>query len=167
MSLSRRILVISAVVAATALAVGILRNALASEETRIRRVIRSMESGFNRGRPRRTVAGLDADFRETRSGLTRDEIRAWLATLFFRERSRGRGRPAIRVEVPGDGWTVLVEPGGDRAETEFLVRFHRRSSDRESPIWEIRVRGDLEKRDGDWKIVQADHVPLSGENPFR
>jgi hypothetical protein len=132
---------------------------LASDETKIRRVVEQMADGFDRTRMDPVLEGLARDFEDETSGATRQELREALAYLFFEAVDKHTKRFAYRVEV--EIQRITVE--GTNAVCELNARFLRVGDAGESPAWEIAVTASFTRGDDGWRIRRTRHTTKSGE----
>lgn len=138
-------------------------RALASEETKIRRVVGEMAAGFDAGSANRCVAGLADSWRDETSGLEREWLRQGLAQFFFQQHQAGGGAERYRVELPEAAFVVtLVPERPTSARLECVARFLELGPP-ETLAWEVSIRAELERGTAGWEIVATRHRTLSGE----
>ena len=135
-----------------------LVRALASDETKIRRIVAEMADGFDRTRMDPILAGLHREFVDETSGATRQEIREGLAYLFFTAKDEAtKGFPyRARVEITS---LAVHRP---TAECAADVRFVDVRGGKETPAWEIAVRFELDHGDDGWRIRKSSYETRSG-----
>jgi hypothetical protein len=140
-----------------------------SDETRIRRMVAAMESGFNEGRTGALVDRLAEKFTEEASGLGREEVRMFLARFFLTERLPKSHRLRYQVETaPGEVLVSLSETERDRGRLEVTARFFTRNDrdDSRSGSGAVLFSGELVKESGEWRILRAKAKLLEGRWPF-
>lgn len=159
-----------ALVAAALLVLGAwLRNALASDETRIRRVIAGMVAGFNDERNAGAMRGFAQEYRDTTSGVGRDRVHEGLAYLFFSRRDPDTKRFDLRLEVPED--LLAIEVADDEhARASGTLRLWEGAGARdddapETLLWEVRFDGALVDVDGAWRFATSTHETVEGRRP--
>jgi hypothetical protein len=135
-----------------------LIRALASDETKIRRLVETMADGFDRTRMDPILQGLSKEFVDETSGATRQELREALAYLFFTAKDETTKAFPYRAKVEV-GSVAVHRP---TAECAAEVRFVDLRGGMETPAWEIGVRLDLERGDEGWKIVKSRYETRSG-----
>ena len=154
----KRILLLAA--AAIALWIGgrAVIRALASDETKIRRLVETMADGFDRTRMDPVLAGLAKDFVDETSGATRQEVREALAYLFFTAKDEAtKGFPyRARVEIG------KVEVHRPTAACTADVRFVDLRGGKETTAWEIGLQLELARGDGGWRILKSRYETRSG-----
>jgi hypothetical protein len=155
----KRAVLILAVAAALFLAGRALVLGLASDETKIRRVVEHMADGFDRTRMDPVLDGLTRDFADETSGATRQEMREALAYLFFEAVDEHTKHFAYRVDV--EIQRIAVE--GTNAECALDARFVDLRSGGVSPAWEIAVTASFTRGDDGWRIRRTKHSTKSGE----
>jgi len=135
-----------------------LVRALASDETKIRRLVESMADGFDRTRMDPILQGLDRGFVDETSGATRQELREALAYLFFTAKDETTKAFPYRAKVEIGSVTVR-RPS---AECAAEVRFVDLRGGKGTPAWQIGVRLELARGDDGWKIVKSKYETRSG-----
>lgn len=151
---------IAIVLAALALWIGgrALVGALASDETKIRRIVETMADGFDRTRMDPILDGLDQSYVDETSGATRQELREALAYLFFTAKDETTKAFPYRAKVE-IGPVAVHRPTADCAAE---VRFVDLRGGKETPAWEIGVRLELARGDDGWKIVKSRYETRTG-----
>jgi hypothetical protein len=131
---------------------------LASDDTKIRRIVETMADGFDRTRMDPILAGLHREFVDETSGATRQEVREALAYLFFTAKDETtKGFPyRAKVEITS---LAVHRP---TAECAADVRFVDLRGGKETPAWEIGVRFELERGDDGWRIRKSRYETRSG-----
>jgi hypothetical protein len=165
MNRRRKVLAGVLLVAAATLLASWLRSALASDESRIRKLVRSSAAGFNSRDAGDAIAGLAEDFREETSGLDRAQVRLILIDLFLRGRDPGTKRFRYRLEVPEESVEVTVDPAGARASLGLSARLQEGEGESSRLVWEARIEAELEKRKGGWKLKRSRYRTLKGRPP--
>ncbi len=155
----KRAVLILAIAAALFLAGRAIVRGLASDETKIRRVVAHMAEGFDRTRMDPILDGLTRDFEDETSAATRQELREALAYLFFEAVDEHTKRFAYRVDV--EIGRIAVD--GTNAECELDARFLDVRAAGESPAWEIAVTASFTRGDDGWRIRRTKHATKSGE----
>jgi hypothetical protein len=155
----KRAVLILAIAAALFLAGRAIVRGLASDETKIRRVVEPMADGFDRTRMDPVLDGLTRDFEDETSGATRQEMREALAYLFFEAVDEHTKRFAYRVDVE----VRRVAVDGLSAECEMNARFVDLRSGGAAPAWEIAVTAKFTRGDDGWRIRRTKHTTTSGE----
>jgi|ERR1043165_3248710 hypothetical protein len=138
-------------------------RSLASDETKIRRVVENMADGFDRTRMDPVLAGLARDFEDESSGKTRQEVREALAYLFFNAKDETTKAFAYRVEI--DVPRVLVDRTDAQAPTaqcELNARFVDVRGGKETPAWEIAVTASFVRGEDGWRIRRTKYATTSG-----
>ncbi len=150
---------------------------LASDETKIRWMLESLEEAFNDGSARRIGGALAEDFREIDSGLDRQQtILAFMG--FVRRNLDAESEFLYRCELAElDDDSISIADGEEKTATvRVIVSFHRRAassgkdgddgSPREKRVSTIAFTGDLIVEEGRWKILRAAHELIDGRRPF-
>ncbi len=138
-------------------------RALASDETKIRRVVANMAEGFDRTRMDPVLAGLARDFEDESSGATRQEVREGLAYLFFNAKDEATKRFAYRVETEIQRIGVdRSDKGAPTAQCEMTARFLDVRGGKESPAWEISVAASLVRGEDGWRIRRTKYATKAG-----
>jgi hypothetical protein len=154
----KRVLVLALALALLGFGVRALVRALASDETKIRRVVESMADGFDRTRMDPILDGLDKSYVDETSGATRQELREALAYLFFTAKDETTKAFPYRAKVEV-GSVAVNRP---TAECAAEVRFVDLRGGKEAPTWEIAVRLELARGEDGWKIVKSNYETRSG-----
>jgi hypothetical protein len=141
-----------------ALAVRAIVLGLASDETKIRRVVEHMAEGFDRTRMTPVLDGLSLDFEDETSGATRSDLREALAYLFFQAVDERTKRFVYRVELE------LGRPkvDGDAAECEIDARFLELRGGAESLAWDVAITATLARGTDGWRIRRTKYATRSG-----
>lgn len=148
------------VLAALGLALGMraIVRGLASDETKIRRVVERMAEGFDRARMAPVLDGLALDYQDETSGATRPDLREALAYLFFEAVDEPTKRFAYRVEI-SIGRTKVER---DAAECDLDARFLELRGGREVPAWDVAITATLARGPDGWKIRRTKYATRSG-----
>ena len=137
-----------------------LIRSFASDETRIRWLVEAMEEGYNDGRVRPCVDPLADEWTHAEYALDRETLKAALARRAMLERDQATKELLSQVEVDHDSVAVAVE--GTTASLTVDVLFRRQRAGEWNEAWKLRIRAELEERDGDWTIVGSRHEDLEG-----
>lgn len=143
-----------------------LLDALASDETKIRRMVADAAEAYNGASARGVVAPLVDDWRDGNSGLDRDTLRLILARTFLTDRDSKTRELLTRVSV--DDATVVIEldeADPDRGRVAALARFERRRAGTWEESWVVQIEADLRRIDGDWRVVDTERVSKRGRQP--
>jgi len=135
-----------------------LVRALASDETKVRRVIETMADGFDRTRMDPILAGLSRDFADESSGATRQDVREGLAYLFLTAKDEKTKAFPYRAQV-SIGRLAVHRP---TAECDADVRFVDLRGGKEAPAWEIAAHLELVRGDDGWVIRRSRYETRSG-----
>jgi len=154
----KRIVLLLALAAGLFLAGRAIVRALASDETKIRRVVERMADGFDRTRMDPILDGLTRDFEDETSGASRQEMREALAYLFFEAVDEHTKHFAYRADVHIG--RIAVE--GTSAECELDARFFDLRGGGESPAWEIAVTATFARGEDGWRIRRTKHATKTG-----
>lgn len=146
-----------------------LVRAFASDETRIRWMLASMEEGYNTGDVGDAVAPLHRDWSHEGTELDRDLIRAGLARELFQDRDPRTKKLRRRVEL--DPGSVEVAVGEDGADVALVARFARldprpdAGAEDEAAwgvVWTARIEAELVRTDDGWRILRSRHADVEG-----
>jgi hypothetical protein len=138
---------------------GVVIRFLASDETKIRWLVETMEEAYNAGRPGKCVGPLAKDWRHEGHGIDRDMLHGALFQV-SRERDRETRELLSRVEVDEDALVISVD--GDRATLQADTIFSRRRGAAWEPTWELSIEADLVDGDDGWEIVRSRHSDRAG-----
>jgi hypothetical protein len=155
----KRVVLLLALAAALFLVGRAIVRGLASDETKIRRVVEQMADGFDRTRMDPILDGLTRDFEDETSGASRQELREALAYLFFEAVDEHTKHFAYQVNVEVGRITV----DGTNAECAFVACFVDLRTAGASPAWEIAVNANFTQGDDGWRIRRTKHTTKSGE----
>lgn len=137
-----------------------------SDETRIRRVLRSAAEGFNETHKSACLDALADDYRDDTVGLTRDQLGLWLVNLFLKEKPQGNTF-RYRVEIVEDELKIEVADGPPKtAEVTGLVRFSKLTEGEFEPVWDVGIEGRMEETSDGWKAKRSRYHSVSGSSPF-
>lgn len=134
----------------------------ASDETRIRRLLRAEAAAFNSASALSALTGFARDYRDETSGLDRPALQAALLWA-FQNRRDGEGRFRLRVELPADA--LQVEVRDKEASATFRLALWERNGDDEALEWELSVQARLEHGEYGWRIVSSRHETVQGKPP--
>mgnify|MGYP000846277006 CR=1 FL=1 len=140
-----------------------LLRALASDETKIQRLVATMVEGFNDTRNDPIREGLDVNFQDENYGVDRDLVRVALAQIFLEAKDPATKKFLYHAEhTVGPIVITQGESGVPRATTDLEVAFSKRKGEVFEPAWTIRVHATLEKKDGDWRFFRTATSTVSG-----
>ncbi|MBL8725969.1 MAG: hypothetical protein JNK49_18130 [Planctomycetes bacterium] len=136
--------------------------ALASDTTKIGRLLADEAAAFQGANILHLLPGFATDYRDDTTGADVRSLRAAVLWL-WQNRRNAQGEFGWRVALPeGAG---LVEVDGDAATAKFpLQLFDRVEADAE-PRCELQVEARLARRSGDWWLVGSQHVTTAGRLP--
>jgi hypothetical protein len=154
----KRILLVVAIAIGLFLAGRALVLGLASDETKIRRVVAHMADGFDRSQMTPILDGLTLDYEDETSGARRPDLREAVAYLFFEAVDESTKRFAYRVEV--DVRRVAVDR--ETAECDLDARFLELRGGTESPAWDIAVNATFVHGSEGWRIRRTKYTTRSG-----
>lgn len=154
----KRALLVVAVALGLALAGRALVRGLASDETKIRRVVEGMAEGFDRTRMTPILDGLALDYEDETSGATRQDLREALAYLFFQAVDEHTKRFAYRVEI-SIGRTTVER---DAAECELDARFFELRGGADSPAWDVAITARFVRGSDGWRIRRTKYATRAG-----
>lgn len=135
-------------------------SALASDETKIRRLVAEMEDGFNEGSGRRATSGLAETWKHAGETLSRDDLRGYLLAEFHQQRSQKARRLTLRVEIPADSLAIEVE--GERARLVLEAHFEKLAGEEWQPLWRTRIEAVLADGADGWQIVETEKDDIEG-----
>jgi len=155
----KKILLALACLVGLYLGVGLVRRALASDETKIRWLVETMEEAYDEGRPGTCVGPLAKDWHHEGYAVDREML---LGGLFqaARDRDRATGQLRSRVAVDHEGLEITVN--GDTARLVAPATFERLRAGAWERAWQARFEAELERTDDGWKIVRSRHEDLAG-----
>lgn len=133
-------------------------RALASDETKIRRLVEAMADGFDRTRMDPVLAGLDREFADETSGATRQDVREALAYLFFTAKDETTKAFPYRARVE----IRSIEVRRPSATCDADVHFVDLRGGKETPAWDIGLRLELARGGDGWKIEKSKYETRSG-----
>ena len=161
----KRLLSIALVACALWLAMGFVRDALRSDEERIRVLLEYEVAAFNSANAFSTLTRFADDYRDTSGGFDRDMLRSALRYAFLTRRD-AHGAFRHRCELGWDGLSIDVDDGGGSAEARFVLTLFATRDD-DSPVdWEVDVTANLGWRDGGWLVVSSKHTTTRGKRPW-
>lgn len=138
-------------------------RALASDETKIRRLVEDMRDGFDRTRMDPILVAFAEGFHDDTSGADRSSVREALAYLFLTAKDpETKGFP-YRVEVEIDKLEIGTEAAGSkRADCDLRARFFDLRGDEDTLAWEIAIDSRWVHGEYGWRIVQTRYETKSG-----
>ena len=134
-----------------------------SPEEQVRRHLRAMAKDFNAGRTGPCSRGLSEDYLETTTGVSREEIRGYLASLRLQD---GKENFRYRVTLPEEIDVTIDPQDATKATTDFIAIFDERSKEEWRTRWRVEIRAEIVKIDGDWRVRRSSHETLKG-SPMR
>lgn len=138
-------------------------RALASDETKIRRVIEEMVDGFNDQRTSRVLDGIAQEFADMTSGADRATVREALFYVFFNEIDPTSKKFALHAELDESSLAIEVrdgEPATAKASVSIAIQGLQGK-----PWWNARVEGELQDLEGGWawtRTTAVNHAERSG-----
>ena len=141
--------------------VRVLIRALASDETKIRRVVSEMADGFNATRMNPILDGLAQDFLEETWGADRQMVRQGLAAMFFERKDEVTKGFLYRLRIPEEQFRVTLD--GDNAKLELVAEFDELHGEQTKLRWKASIHADATKTPDGWKIRRAKSDSLEGE----
>jgi len=155
----RRWVLIVAALAALYLGARALLGALASDETRIRRLVEQMEQGYDHGDVGDCLGPIARDWRHEGHELTREDLRGALLQASF-ERDRETRQLTTAVDVEPDSLVITVD--GDHATLSAVAAFKRLRAGAWQESWRARIEAELVDGEDGWQIVKSRHEDLAG-----
>ena len=156
--LKRLVLLLLAVVACSFLGRALYR-ALASDETKIRWMVRDMVEGYDEGDVGDCIGPFAEDWRHEGHEITRELLRGALLQTAL-ERDPATKQQLSSVDLDED--SLVVEVDGASARVACEARFSRLRRGAWEPAWTLRAEAELEKREEGWKIVRSRHQDVRG-----
>ena len=147
------------------LAIGkVLWVVFASDETRIRWVLESMEEGFNAPDVGDMLAGLSEGFTVRRKNssrsVSRDKLAMVLRGQVLREvQGLDSGRPRHVVLVDD---SIEISTDEKRAQASLELRFFRDAAPESLEVGHVRIRCELSESEEGWTVDRAEYELLSG-----
>lgn len=138
---------------------GFVLRWFASDETRIRWLVESMEENYNAGDPSDCVEPIAATWHHAGTEMDRRMLFGALLQI-AQERERETRQLRSRVEVDEEAATIAVE--GERATLTLDAQFSRRKGAEWQPSWQVRITAELVDGDDGWEIVTSSHEDLAG-----
>ena len=132
---------------------------LASDETKIRRIVAGMEDAYNEGRPGSCVGPLARGWRHEGSEIDREML---LGGLFQTARDRDRETRQLRSKVEVDEEAAAIVVTGEQATLTVEAVFSRLRGGAWSETWRARVTAELADGDDGWEIVRSRHEDVAG-----
>jgi hypothetical protein len=134
--------------------------ALASDETRIRWMLGTMEEGYNSGDVGDAVGPLARDWSHEGHSLDRELVKGGLIRESLQDRDPETKELMRRVEL--DGETLVVTVDGDAATLEVEASFARQREGAWETTWRALVSGELRRGEDGWEIHRTRHRDLEG-----
>jgi len=160
-AMKRVVLVLLLVVVGWSSAVAVY-YAMASDETKVRRLFEDEVAAFNGRALLGTMAGFAGDYRDETRGIGRQQLRGWVIWSFQNRRAADGGY-RYRIELPDDRLEIVVEE--DEARADLSLSLYDRVASEQQPSWGLLVHAELERRDGGWCIVRSTHETVAGKAP--
>lgn len=132
---------------------------LASDETKIRRIVAEMEAAYNEGRPGACVSPLAKDWHHEGSEIDRELL---LGALFETARDRDRETRQLRTHVDIDEDAARIQVDGEHATLALDATFSRLRAGQWEPTWRVAFEAELENGSDGWGIVKSRHEDRSG-----
>lgn len=146
-------------------AAGLVRDALRTDEERVRALLESEVGAFNDASMFTALSGFADDYRDTSGGFDRDMLRSALRYAFATRRD-AQGAFRHRCALDWDGLAVEVDDGAGSAQARFVLTLFATRDD-DSPVdWEVDVDAKLAWRDGRWLVVSSKHTTTRGKRPW-
>ena len=146
-------------------AAGFVRDALRTDEERIRVLLEDEVEAFNAANAFSTLTGFADDYRDTSGGFDRDMLRSALRYAFLTRRD-AHGAFRHRCDLGWDGLSIDVDDGAGSAQARFVLTLFA-TRDEDSPVdWEVDVDAKLSWRDGRWLVVSSKHTTTRGKRPW-
>ena len=138
-----------------------------SEETKIRWLVEDMVEGFNAGKARQSVRGLDSNWSHAERPLDRDMLRGFILGEAMQGGLGSRRAFPWRVELPPDSLRIQVAEDEDSAALEAELLFSHNRSGTEEPAdwelqWHLRLLAELHPTDEGWRILKSRHEDIQG-----
>jgi hypothetical protein len=134
-----------------------IAGALASDESRIRSVVRSMFDGFNETDLSLVMDGLAPEYVDASSGLERRDVRDVLIASFFQDVDSQTHEYLFRAELVEDELRIQLAGDGS-AEVALAARFHTRARGEEQLFWEARIEGRMVDGDDGWQWTRTTRI---------
>jgi hypothetical protein len=158
----RRLLLTAVLLAVAFFAGRAVYYAMAGDETKIRRLFAGEAAAFNDCAGLSILESFAPEWHDETLGVSRPELRGGLLWLFQNRRDAPSRRFLYRVELPDDH---PVEVAGDRATATLPLQLFEGLDEQQRVVWELRVQAELERRDGDWRVVRSRHETVRGAPP--
>jgi hypothetical protein len=160
----KRLLLLAAVLVVAWFAGRALWFALASDDTRIRRLFAHEAAAFNDTATFSVLESFAPGYHDETLGVSLQVLRAGLVWAFQNRRDPASRRFLLRVAL-ADDFPLAID--GDRATATLPLTLFEGLDERERAVWEVSVTADLERRDGEWRVVRSKHETTSGSPPGR
>jgi hypothetical protein len=138
---------------------GFVLRWFASDETKIRWIVASMEEDYNAGDPSDCIEAIAANWRHEGTEMDR---RMLFGALLGIARERDRETRQLRTKVEVDEEAAAITVDGERATLTLEAQFLRRKGEDWAPSWRTRIEADLRDGDDGWEIVASRHEDLAG-----
>jgi hypothetical protein len=157
----RRVLLIGAALVLAYVAVRAIRNALASDETKIRWLFADETAAFNDCKTLSVLEHFAPDWQDENTGVTRQQLKGGLLFVFQNRRDPKTQQFLYRLEV-GE---YEIEVEGEHAKAVLPMVLHEGVGENEKALWELRVTAELGKHDGSWRVDRSRHETIHGSAP--
>ena len=160
----RKIAALVLLCAVGVIGVSIVKNALASPETKIRWRLEKMSKDFDLGRAGPCCRGLTDDFRDDTSGAEAQDVRAILSRMTLAERDPETKELLYRVSLPEDEMTIFVDPADpSEAHVDLVATFEKLTGGEWRLYWRVAIAAELLDGDDGWQIHRSTHETLEGQ----
>lgn len=161
-----RLILAAIVLVLGGLALRLLVQGMASDETKIRWMLEEMVEGFDEGQAGQSISGLARDWTHEGRPIDRDTIRGY---VFGQTMQKGKGLPfPWDAEVPEETLVIEVAPEGGSATLTAEVRFSEltgATSEEDgtwNERWHLRLEADVQETEDGWRIVSSRHEDIQG-----
>lgn len=140
-----------------------LVDALASDETKIRRRIETACEGFDDTRMDPLLELLARDFQDETSGFDRANVREGVAAIFFQAKDPATKGFPYRARLLPDSLDVVVEPDEPpRARVRFTIEVVDTRGGGERAAWSAEIDGAFVDGDDGWQMRRSTHTTTKG-----
>lgn len=135
----------------------ILIRSLASDETLIRWQIEAMVEGFNTRSMGKVLGGIADDFVDETSRTRKKDLHAALVHVFMTEIDHLTKSFALRADLEKDALEISLLSDSE-ATVAASIRIVATHSNSETPYWDLKLRAQMKKLDGDWRFKKTTEV---------
>lgn len=135
-------------------------RSLASDETKIERLVESMIAGYNAGDVGDTLRPLAKDWSHEGLSWGRQDLRQGLIAEFFQDRDPKTKKLMRRADW--DPESLVIEVTGDTATFELDATLSRSRGGAWEVKWRIHLTAELELGSNGWFIQRTRHDDLEG-----